>query len=142
MNNQPDQKLMTSREQIVYANMLLIGVWFGLFFLLFTYTIYLSGIFPHHVPISEVTKYWSVGVDEYLEATGSPHGWQWLSLLNRGDFLNYAGFAFLGSVSLLCFGVLLWGYLQKRDLLYSLICALEIAVLALAASGLLGVGGH
>jgi hypothetical protein len=142
MDKQPDQKLMASREQIIYANLLLIGVWLGLFSLLLTYTIYLSGLLPHHVPISQVTAHWNVGVDEYIEETGSPHGWRWLFLLNRGDFLNYAGFAFLGSVSLLCYVVLLWGYLRKKDFLYLLFCALEIAVLTLAASGVLGVGGH
>jgi hypothetical protein len=132
----------TPPEQIIYANLLLIGVWFGLFLLLVTYSLYLSGVLAPHVPISEIPSHWSVSVDQYLHATNSPHGWGWVSLLDKGDFLNYTGFAFLALVTIICYLVLMGSYIRMKDRLYSVICALEIAILAVAASGLLGAGGH
>lgn len=132
----------TPPEQIIYANLLLIGVWVGLFLLLVTYTLYVSGILPPHVPISEVPQYWSTGVDEYLHETDSPSGWGWISLLNKGDFLNYAGFAFLALTTIFCYLVLMAAYLRSKDRLFSVMCALEIIILTVAASGVLGSGGH
>ena len=135
-------KPTTPPEQIIYANLLLIGVWFGLFLLLVTYGVYLSGILPPHVPTSEIPGYWSMGVDEYLHETHSPHGWGWVSLLYKGDFLNYAGFAFLALTTIVCYLVLVRAYVRSKDWLFAVICALEILILAVAASGLLGSGGH
>jgi hypothetical protein len=85
---------------------------------------------------------WGEGVNEYLEATHSPHGWGWVALIGKGDFLNYIGFALLGLMTVVCYLVLLRGYLRERNWIFSAISFLEIAVLCLAASGLLGGGGH
>ncbi len=131
-----------SREQVIYANILVIGVWIGLAVLFITYAIYLSGLMPSHVDISLVTANWGKGVHEYLEITHSPHGWGWLALLGYGDFLNYIGFAFLALMTVFCYLVLLKGYIAKKDWVYAVIAFLEIMVLSLAASGMLGSGGH
>jgi hypothetical protein len=132
----------TPPEQIIYANLLLIGVWFGLFLLVVTYGLYVSGVLPAHVSIPEVPNSWSVGVDQYLHDTASPHGWGWISLLHKGDFLNYVGFTFLALTTIFCYLVLMGAYLRAKDRLFFVICALEIAILAVAASGVLGTGGH
>jgi hypothetical protein len=132
----------TPPEQIIYANLLLVGVWFGLFLLMMTYAIYLSGFLPAHVPITEVPNAWTAGVDQYLHETESPNGWGWISLLHTGDFLNYAGFAFLGLVTIFCYLVLMRAYIRTKDWLFLVICVLEIGVLLVAASGVLGSGGH
>jgi hypothetical protein len=142
MTESHHERPKTPPEQIIYANLLLIGVWFGLFLLLVTYTIYLSGILPPHVPIAEVPGYWSIGVDEYLHETQAPHGWGWVSLLLKGDFLNYAGFAFLALTTIVCYLVLMSAYIRSKDRMFSVICALEILILTVAASGILGSGGH
>jgi hypothetical protein len=92
MGNQNDDALKPSREQIIYANLLIIGVWAGIIVLFITYLIYLSGLLPPHVEISVIPELWGKGVNEYLEITHSPHGWGWVSLLIKGDFLNYIGF--------------------------------------------------
>jgi hypothetical protein len=63
-------------------------------------------------------------------------------LLAKGDFLNYIGFTLLGMMTLLCFIVLLRGYLRQKNWIFSIIAFLEILVLTLAASGILGTGGH
>lgn len=142
MTAQANEASRPSKEQVIYANILVIGVWIGLTLLFVTYAIYLSGILPSHVDMNLVTGNWDKGVDEYLAITHSPHGIGWLRLLAKGDFLNYVGLAFLGIMTILCFLVLLKGYIQKKDWIYAGIAFLEILVLSLAASGLLGSGGH
>lgn len=142
MNKQANAASRPSKEQVIYANILVIGVWIGLALLFVTYFIYLSGLMPSHVDMSLVTGNWDKGVKEYLEITHSPHGWGWVGLLLTGDFLNYTGFAFLALMTVLCYLVLLKGYIAKKDWIYSGIAFLEILVLTLAASGVLGSGGH
>jgi len=142
MNAKANMASRPSKEQVIYANILVIGVWIGLALLFVTYFIYLSGLMPSHVDISLVTGNWGKGVNEYLEITHSPHGWGWVALLGHGDFLNYIGFTFLALMTVVCYLVLLKGYIAKKDWIYAGIAFLEIAVLSIAASGLLGSGGH
>ena len=85
MNTQNEQALKPSREQIIYANLLIIGVWLGIFILVTTYVIYLTEILPSHVELTLIPKVWGKGVAEYLEITNSPHGWGWVGLLTKGD---------------------------------------------------------
>ncbi len=142
MAGEHDAACASPREQIIYANMLLLGVWLGLFALLVTYTVYLTGLLPSAVPIAEVTQHWDKGVDEYLAVTGLSTGWSWAGRLNQGDFLNYVPFALLGLTSIVCYLVLLANYVQARNRTFSVMVALEILVLSVAASGILGGGGH
>ncbi len=142
MNSQNRDACKPSQEQIIYANLLVIGVWLGLLTLTVTYVIYLAGILTPHIDISIIPTVWGKGVNEYLEITQSPHGWGWTSLLNKGDFLNYLGFAFLALMTVLCFFVLFRGYIRQKNWIYAIIAFSEILVLSLAASGMLGGGGH
>jgi hypothetical protein len=142
MNTQNREDLQPSREQIIYANLLIIGVWAGIIILVTTYAIYVSGILPSHVEMSLIPKLWGKGVAEYLEMTHSPHGWGWIFLLAKGDFLNYTGFAFLALMTIACYLVLVRGYSRQKDWMFAAIAVLEIVVLSAAASGILGAGSH
>ena len=142
MDTQNKENLKASREQIIYANILVIGVWAGIFILVTTYAIYLSGILPSHVELSLIPTIWGKGVGEYLEITHSPHGWGWVSLLTKGDFLNYIGLALLALMTIVCYLVLVRGYIRQKNWIFTVIALLEIVVLSVAASGLLGSGGH
>jgi len=142
MDTQNKENLKASREQIIYANLLVIGVWAGIIILVATYAIYVTGILPAHVDMSLIPKLWGKGVGEYLEMTHSPHGWGWIFLLSKGDFLNYIGFAFLALMTIVCYLVLVRGYSRQKDWIFAAIAVLEIVVLSVAASGILGAGGH
>ncbi|MCP4719551.1 MAG: DUF1634 domain-containing protein [Desulfobacteraceae bacterium] len=142
MNAQANLASRPSKEQVIYANILVIGVWIGLALLFVTYAVYVLGIMPSHVDTSLITQNWDKGVSEYLAITHSPHGWGWVALLGTGDFLNYLGFAFLALLTVFCYLVLVKGYIAKKDWIYAGIAILEILVLSLAASGLLGSSGH
>jgi hypothetical protein len=136
------QSLKPSREQIIYANLLLMGMVAGIFIMIITYAIYLTGILPPHVDIHLISANWGKAIHEYLEITNSPSGWEWTSLLLKGDFINYIGFVLLGLMTIICYLVLVRGFVRKRDWIYAVISILEIVVLSLAASGLVGGGGH
>ena len=142
MNAQDKAALQPSRDQIIYANLLVIGVWLGIFIMLITYLIYVTGILSPHVDLTVIPQVWGKGVDEYLHITHTPNGWGWTALLSKGDFINYIGFSLLGLMTVVCYLVLLRGYLRDRNWIFATIAFLEIAVLTLAASGLLGSGGH
>jgi len=142
MNTQNKEDLQPSREQIIYANLLIIGVLAGLIILVTTYAIYVSGILPAHIEISLIPQLWGKGVSEYLEITHSPHGWGWIPLLAKGDFLNYIGFALLALMTIFCYLVLVRGYVRQKNWIFTVIALLEIVVLSVAASGILGSGGH
>jgi hypothetical protein len=45
-------------------------------------------------------------------------------------------------MTVVCFLVLLRGYIQNKNWKFAVIAILEILVLSLAASGILGSGGH
>lgn len=142
MNEQEKLARRASKEQIIYANILVVGVWSGIAIMAITYFIYLSGLMPSHVDLATITSLWGKGVHEYLELTHSPQGWGWVDLLSKGDFLNYLGFVWLALMTIVCYLVLVKGYVRKKDWLYSGIAILEILALSLAASGIFGSGGH
>ena len=110
--------------------------------LMTTYTIYIAGLLPSHVDISLIPQLWDKSVTDYLEITHAPHGWGWVALLAKGDFLNYIGLALLALMTIFCFLVLLRGYIRQNNWIFSVIAFLEIVVLSIAASGILGSGGH
>lgn len=142
MNTSQKESLKASREQIIYANLLIIGVWVGIIILVTTYAIYVTGILPAHIEINFIPTVWGKGVNEYLEMTHSPHGWGWLFLLGKGDFLNYIGLVLLALMTILCYLVLVRGYIRQKNWIFAIIAVLEIVVLSVAASGILGSGGH
>jgi len=142
MNEQQTQSIKPMPEQITYANMLFIGAWAGIVLMLITYFIYVTGILSPHVDVTVITQNWDKGVDEYLKITHSPRGWGWLKLLNKGDFLNFIGLTLIAVLTIICYLFLVTGYKKRKDWIYFFICVFEIAVLTLAASGILGTGGH
>lgn len=130
-------------EQISYANLLYWGAWIAIAILVVTYILYVTGLISPHISLVDIPKYWSMSVGEYLEQSGAPHGWGWVALLGRGDYLNFVGIALLAAMTIVCFLVaLLPGYAKKRDWLYVGIVVAEVIILVTAASGILGGGGH
>ena len=131
-----------AEEQVVYARLLDRGMKSGILFLVATVGIYLFGVLPPHVPVEELPRYWSLPVNQYLAATGVHAGWSWLGMLHKGDFLNFLGIALLSGVTIGCYLAICPIFFRKGDRIFGCIAALEVLVLTLAASGMLGAGGH
>lgn len=137
-----NEKTKASEEQIAYANILNIGMWSGLALLIITFFVYISGVLPTFVPIDDLPKYWGMRVHDFNTTLNAPTGWHWVSLVGNGDYLNFVGIAILSGLTILCYMVILPILIRKKDRAYVVLAVLEIAVLSLAASGLLKVGGH
>lgn len=129
-------------EQIKYADILFYGCWGGLALMLVTYLLYVSGIMAPYIPLEVITKSWSVSAHEYLTQNNVPTGWGWTNLLNKGDFLNFLGIALLAGLTIIGYIPLIFAYLKKKDMPYAIIALLEVIVLCIAASGIVGGGAH
>ncbi len=136
------KEIKATEEQIRYAKILDLGMKFGLIALVITFIIYLAGILEPYIPVNDLPKYWGMSVHQYLEETHIPHGWAWLSMIGRGDFLNFIGIAFLAGITIICYIAIIPILFRKKDTIYGIIAILEVLVLVLAASGILKTGGH
>ena len=124
-------------EQKTYARWLAFGAGLGFAALVASFAIYLAGLLPPTVPPALLPRYWGMPVAQYVAATGAPTGWGWLRRLGEGDLLNLLGVALLASATVLCYLRMLPLFLARRERLLAAICAAEIVVVAVAASGLI-----
>jgi len=137
-----NDKTKASEEQLTYANLLGKGAITGLGLLLITFIVYISGVLPNVVDFNSIQTYWKLRVNEYIHQTNSPTGWGWVGLLNNGDMLNFLGVAVLAGITIICYLRIIPIFIKKKDIPYLVITIIEIAVLLLAASGILTAGGH
>lgn len=135
------QDAQVPEEQLVYANLLYYGSLMAIGLMVLGFVLYVTGILNPAVPVDMIPSVWDLDVREYVEAVNVPTGWAWLAYLGQGDYFNYLGIALLAGLTIVGYVILLPGYIKRKDLAYSLIIAAEIAVLVLAASGILA-GGH
>lgn len=135
-------KPKVSKEQLLYANILNAGMLVGLAGLLFTFVLYATGILDPLIPLEKIPEYWVLSVHEYLEQSAISAGWAWLGKLKFGDMLNYLPIAFLSLLTIACYLAILPELAKNKDKAYIVICILEVLVLLVAASGILGTGGH
>jgi hypothetical protein len=137
-----ETSLRARPEQIVYANILEKGMLLGLLLVLVMYFIYVLGILKPYVPMATITTCWEMNVNDYLHKCNIQPGWAWLSLVNYGDFLNFVGIAILAGVTIVCFLRIVPVLWRANDRLYAVFAVAEAVILGVAASGILGSGGH
>lgn len=140
MTSPPDTQAQPP-EQERYARLLDWGTRVGLLLLVASFVAYVSGLLPGVVPVDRLPELWSLPVAQFQARTQMPGGWGWLALLGHGDVLGLLGIALLAGVSIPCLLALVPIYAARGEKAYVAICLLEVAVVALAASGLLS-GGH
>ncbi len=145
---EPKLTAHASEEQLLYANILEKGMLVGLLLMFITFALYVFRIMPSAVPLAEISGYWSQPVHSYLEAINHnflhlehlPTGWSWVKLIGKGDFLNFVPVAILSGVTIVCYLFIVPGLFKRGDKAYAFMALAEVAILALAASGLLAVG--
>ena len=131
------------KAQRSFARWVDVGTKLGLALLAAGFAAYVSGLLPPLVPFDALAGAWHLPLAQFVAATGAPTGWHWLLFAGRGDYFNFVGIVLLASI-------IIAAYLRVLSLLagvnrsFALIAALEIAVLLVAASGLLNSfgGGH
>jgi len=136
--NAPERPVVAI-EQLRYARVLEWGARGGLVAVVVAFVLYVSGVLPGRVPLDELSNLWALPLAEYLHRTATPVGWGWLELAGHGDFASLAGIALLATCSVPCLVAVLPIFARRSDRVYVVLCALELAVLALAASGVLVV---
>lgn len=127
-------------EQRLYARLLEGAAAAGFAILVAGFAAYAFGWLPAQVSLERLPGLWGLPLRDYLRATGTPTGWGWIAHLPKGEFASLAGIALLTGASLLCLGGLLAVYARRGDRVYAAICGAEIAVMLLAASGVLTPG--
>jgi hypothetical protein len=142
MTNGFEKSLQAGPEQLLYAKILEKGMYFGLLILILTYLFYVSGIWKTYIPVNDVPKLWTLGVSDYLHTANVPHGWAWLKLVGYSDFLNFVPIAMLAGVTIICFLAIVPTLWKQNDRLYAVLALVEAVILGVAASGILGAGGH
>ena len=122
---------------LTYSRLLAWGTRIGLALLVLSFLAYATGLVAPHLPIEEMPKIWGSPAPAYLQAAGLQAGWDWARLLPRADMLSLAAMAFLASCSAACLAAASAIFFRIGERPVAIICLLEIAVLALAASGVL-----
>ncbi|MBK7653884.1 MAG: hypothetical protein IPJ18_00840 [Betaproteobacteria bacterium] len=90
--------------------------------------------------MDQLPSLWGLPAKTYLERTGTPTGWGWVSLMGTGDMSNLIGVALLAACSVPPLLGLIPLYMRRKDYLYAALCSLIVLVLALVASGVLTAG--
>ncbi|MEW6446857.1 MAG: DUF1634 domain-containing protein [Bacillota bacterium] len=128
-------------EQLLYANIINIGMISGMALLIVAFLLYVSGIVPPLIPPEQVPSLWGGKAKEFVEVS-HVHGWTWLQYVGKGDYMNFIGIAILAGLSVLGYLVLLPALIRKKDIAYTLLVIAEIVVLLAAALGIVGGGAH
>lgn len=142
MSEKTNPTIEATPEQVLYANILAKGMLIGLSILLITFTIYALRIMKPYIPLGEISGLWSMNVGDYLHKTNIEAGWAWVGMLKYGDFINFIGIAMLAGVTIICYLSIIPTLLKNKDRVYALLALLEVIILSIAASGILGTGGH
>jgi hypothetical protein len=141
-NNQIQKSTGATEAQILYANILNAGMLIGFISLITIFILYISGILSPLIPPEKVESYWTLPLHDYLEKSGMEVGWAWFGKLQYGDMLNFVPIAFLSLLTIICYLSLIPGLIRKKDTTYTVIAIVEIIVLLVAASGILGTSAH
>ena len=126
-------------EQQLYARIVYHMNHLGLFVLVVGFVLYLTGMLAPYVPLEDLHKYWSLPLDQYLEKTGAPTGWQWISELGYGDAAPLLGVAVLASITIVCYLVLFFKFLQRGIRPLVAITVIELFLMLLSASNLIQI---
>ena len=131
---------MNDDVQKRYARWMAWGMGLGFITLIASFAAYLVGMAPH-VPIDHLPTLWQRPASELLARSGLEPGWSWAGLLPRSDMATLAAVAWLASCSIPCLLACVPVFFRRGEKVFVAICLLEVAVIVLAASGVL-VGGH
>lgn len=127
-------------DQERYARLLAIGTNTGLGMLVVLFGIYMLGVVDPHVPHERLPEIWHLPSSDFLELAGLEAGWGWTARLRHADILTLLGIVTLSFCSVPCLLAVMPVYWKTRQRMLFAICGLEVAVITLAASGLLSVG--
>ena len=122
--------------QHVYARWLELGSRAIFAFALLALALYATGLLAPAVPLEKLPSLWTLPAAEYLRQAHLPGGWGWLRLVRFGDYLNVLAIALFSLLSLVCSARVIPAFARSGERTQAWLAALQVAVLLLAASGL------
>jgi hypothetical protein len=128
-------------DQERYARLLAIGTNTGLAMLVILFGIYMVGAVDPHVPHERLPDLWHLPADDFLELARLEAGWGWIARIQHADILTLVGIVTLAFCSVPCLLAVMPIYWASGQRMLFTICAMEVAVITIAASGLIS-GGH
>ena len=131
----------TTPDQVRYARLLAIGTNAGLGLLVILFAIYMLGAVDPHVPHERLPDLWHLPADSFLELAQLEAGWGWTARIRHADILTLVGIVMLAFCSVPCLLAVMPLYWASGQRMLFTICGLEVAVIVLAASGIIS-GGH
>ncbi len=138
-----NQDVAAHPYQVRYAKILSLGSNFGLVLLIISFCMYVFGISINdpHIPLDKLVETWGMSSAEFNKLHNVPIGWGWTKLLTTGDFSNFIGIAILAGITILCYIQLCIDFFKVNEKLMAVIALLEVIVLVVAATGIVG-GAH
>jgi hypothetical protein len=118
-----------------YGAILAASMRFGLAALALAFGAYL--LFPSSVPVSRMHEIWAAPAADWLALNRMPAGPDWAIHWRGPETLVLAAIAWLASCSIVCLGAVIAVFRARGERIAAVVCALQMAVLVLAALGLL-----
>ncbi|MBN8486215.1 MAG: hypothetical protein J0M20_00575 [Burkholderiales bacterium] len=136
----PPPKPPLDPEQAAYARWLARGNQVALVVMLAGFAAYLAGLWSPLVHRRELAGLWHLSARDYLQHTGVPTGWGWFGQLSHSDMTTLLGIALLAACSLPALLIVALSYWRRGERGAAALALLQVAVLLLAASGIIGAG--
>jgi hypothetical protein len=127
-------------EQLRFAAWLQGAARLGLAWLVLSFALTLTGWLPSAVAPAQLIQAWGLPLAEFLPHTQAVTGWAWLGHLGHGEGAGLAGIALLAACVLPGLLALLPLFLSRKERALAALCAAQVLVLLLAASGWIGAG--
>jgi hypothetical protein len=121
----------------IYARVLDVVSAVALVLVVAAFVLYVTGLLPARVTPERAAESWHLSAAEMRARGGSVGRWQGMLPLSAGDAFSLATLALLASGSLLCLLRILPVLVRTRRRALAAVVAMEIAILVLAASGIL-----
>ena len=132
-------------EQLLYARWLQRGARLGMALLALLFLFYAAGWGAPQLTPRALVQVWGQPLSQFLQSSGVPTGWGWLQpALRRGatDLACLLGLVVLAGCSLPALGMVLLHAWRQGDKRMAWLCAAQVLVLLVAASGVLVAGGR
>ena len=132
------RKTTQSAAQAVYARVMRWISTAALITMAVVFVLYIMDVLPSRLDVEEIARHWHSSSDVFHQRLESYTGWQWLRCLAYADALSMGTIAVLAATTPVCLLVVGVAYARNKNRVYAVMAVVQTAVLALAASGLLG----
>jgi hypothetical protein len=129
------------KVQLAYAGILGKATTLGIALIIIGYVVYAFNLIPLSVSIEQVASNWHLRAGDFHQKINAPLGWSCFNDPGKGDVLSYISLIYLGIVTIFClFGAGI-AFLREKNMIYTFFAFAQMAVLILAAAGVVS-GGH